>query len=306
MMYASIRSRPLAVKRSFFRAAAAIVTAALITSMLSAQSSGGVLARHYHDGDSLHYQMEATNQNHERVTRYAARADGVTHRDSAGRFVEDFEWSRLVRDGRELALPTGTAGVRQRLTLAPEFMLQPNAASTSPALIGPVLDFFTFYVDLWISAKMPLVRAGDHARIPGKSSTSWADGKDLVIAEDAVDLDITLGTVDSAAHVAHLAVRHVPTSNLLIRLPSEWMRVPLGDAPNNWVEVTHGANGAYVAAVGRETFDVQLVVSLVDGRIVSATMENPVDVLERTCSDAALTSCGDAARYRILRRIALR
>jgi hypothetical protein len=48
----------------------------------------------------------------------------------------------------------------------------------------------------------------------------------------------------------------------------------------------------YVAAVGRETFDVQLVVSLVDGRIVSATMDNPVDVLERTCSDAALTSCG--------------
>jgi hypothetical protein len=32
-------------------------------------------------------------------------------------------------------------------------------------------------------------------------------------------------------------------------------------------------------------------------------MENPVEVLERKCTDAALLHCGDPVRYQIMRRI---
>jgi hypothetical protein len=34
-------------------------------------------------------------------------------------------------------------------------------------------------------------------------------------------------------------------------------------------------------------------------------MDNPVDLDERVCRDAALSACGAPYRYRILRRIAL-
>jgi hypothetical protein len=264
------------------------------------------LARRYREGDSLHYRMDATNQNRDRVLKYSASTDGVVRRDSLGRFVEDFEWSHLVRNDSAISLPAGAPTVRQRLTLAPEFIIPPNVPKIHPALPGPVLDLFTFYADLWISAKMPLAHAGDHARLPGTSANSWADGQTLIVAEDAIDFEMTLTAVDTVARVARLEVRHVPTAEPHVRLSADWMKVPLFDKPNNWVEVTRGEHGSYTAAVGRETFDVRLVVSLTDGRILSATMDNPVDVLERTCSDAALTSCSPPTRYKILRTIALR
>lgn len=277
----------------------------LVAAPLRAQGQS-LLARRYREGDSLHYQMEASNQDRDRLLRYTAHVDGAVHRDSLGRFVEDFEWSHLVLDDSATALPGGTPAVRQRLTLAPEFMLPPDVGHTYPALIAPVLDLLTFYVDLWLSAKLPLAHAGDHVRVPGHGPNSWADGRRLVLGEDAIDFDITLTSVDTLQRLARLEVRHLPTSDLHVTLPADWMRAPLFDSPNNWVQVAHADSGRYIAGVGRETFDVQLAVSLTDGRLLSAAMVNPVDVLERTCSDAALTACGDSVRYRILRTIVLR
>jgi len=275
-----------------------------LAGQLRAQSSAGLLVRRYHDGDSLHYRMDGTNQHPGSLRRYSARTDGVVRRDTAGRFVEEIDWSHLMRNDSEVAIPVSAA--HQRLTLEPGVMLPPDMAHINPALIGPALDLFTFYVDLWLSAKLPLRHAGDHIRVPGHGANSWADGQHVVLGEDAVDFDITLGGVDSAAGTVQLDVRHVPTTDSHVRLPAAWMRAPLFDTPSNWVQVTHAADGSYVAGVGRETFDVQLVVSLVDGRIISATMDNPVDVLERVCSDAELASCGDESRYRIFRHVTLR
>jgi hypothetical protein len=84
------------------------------------------------------------------------------------------------------------------------------------------------------------------------------------------------------------------------------MHVPVADTPNNWAEVGKSKDGKYVASVGKETFDVVIETSLTDGRILSATMDNPVEVLERECSDAALTSCGEPIRYQIRRLIEIR
>jgi hypothetical protein len=88
-------------------------------------------------------------------------------------------------------------------------------------------------------------------------------------------------------------------------LPGAWMHTPVSDTPNNWVQVGKDRDGKYVASVGKETFDDVIKTSLADGRILSATMENPVEVLERQCNDAALTVCGDPIRYQIRRRIAI-
>jgi hypothetical protein len=61
----------------------------------------------------------------------------------------------------------------------------------------------------------------------------------------------------------------------------------------------------FAASVGKETFGVTLNVDTSNGKILSARMENPVSKVTRTCSDAALTACGDAQATPILRRIEL-
>ena len=64
-------------------------------------------------------------------------------------------------------------------------------------------------------------------------------------------------------------------------------------------------DGKYLAAVGKETFDVEIKLSLADGKILSATIDNPVQTIERECEDAALTKCGDPRPHPIRRQIEL-
>ena len=81
------------------------------------------------------------------------------------------------------------------------------------------------------------------------------------------------------------------------------MQAPVADTANNWVEVTKTKDGKYEAGVGKETFDVTIIVSTVDGKILSAIMENPVVTSSRLCDDAALTKCGAAHPHTIHRHI---
>jgi hypothetical protein len=59
----------------------------------------------------------------------------------------------------------------------------------------------------------------------------------------------------------------------------------------------------YMAMVGKETFDCEIKVSLVSGKILSATMDNPVEVVVRPCKDEALTRCGPSFRCHFRRQI---
>ena len=52
-----------------------------------------------------------------------------------------------------------------------------------------------------------------------------------------------------------------------------------------------------MAEVGKETFEVEINVSLKNGKIISATIDNPVEVLSRDCEDAELSRCGPPKRF---------
>jgi hypothetical protein len=95
----------------------------------------------------------------------------------------------------------------------------------------------------------------------------------------------------------------VPAEHPNLEFPAAWMQVPVADTLNNWVEVRKTEHGNYLAAVGKETFDVSIVASTADGRILSASMDNPVITKRRECHDAALTQCGDATPQTIHRHV---
>lgn len=268
----------------------------------SGSPTASPFSRQYREGEKISYHMKATNKDHLETSSYEAQADGVVKKDAAGHFYEEYQWSGVVWNGQTAQVP---AGFRQILSLDPNSRPQlPDLQHGGPDLVGPTLDLFTFYTDLGIALRNPALKAaGDHAYVKWGGPNSWAAGEGLILGEDSIDFDLTVQSVDHEKGTASLLVRHVPPPDPKIHLPAEWMHTPVADTPNNWVEVGKNASGEYRVSIGKETFDDVIVISLVDGRILSATMDNPVQVLERQCSDAALTACGKPIRYEIRRQI---
>ena len=271
-----------------------------------AEPEASPLARRYVEGESARYVMTGTNQGRERTIRYTAEAEARVVRDAQGRFVEDFRWTRLSVGGRDVPLDEKSAAFRQRLSLDPGVeMAPPDISGISPMLFGPVFDLMTFYVDLHPSLHQGRLRKpGDRVHVPHGQPNSWADGTQVTLGEDCIDFDLALEQVEPAR--ALLRVRHVPPKETTIRLPAPWMQERVhADAPNNWVQVQRAKDG-FVAAAGHEVFDVVIEVERPSGRILTATMDNPVDIVQRHCADESLAEPKEPVRYRIHRRIELR
>jgi hypothetical protein len=150
----------------------------------------------------------------------------------------------------------------------------PDLSQVIP-LVGPITDLLTFYSDLLLAARQSsLAKSGDHFYFKHGTPNSSADGNYILTGEDSIDFDISLTGVDHAAKIATAVVRYVVPAQPRIKLPADWMRTPVSDTPNNWVQVSKNFGSKsdadkYVASVGKETFDVELKVSLADGRIIS-------------------------------------
>ncbi len=74
--------------------------------------------------------------------------------------------------------------------------------------------------------------------------------------------------IPTSGSLKTLLVRHIPAKKIQIKLPAPWMTEPVADMTNKWVNIAHAGN-KYVAEVGKETFDVEMKISLPDGKILS-------------------------------------
>jgi hypothetical protein len=259
-------------------------------------------ARKYTEGEVIVFTLRATNQDRERTLSYSARAQGIVRRDPAG-FYEEYEWTDLVVDGNPIAFPEANQKFRQRVSLAPESPTQiPNWSQVHPSLVGPIFDLLNFYSDLALAARMPgLSKTGDRVFYGHNRSHSWADGRAILVGEDAIDFDVTLRELNAADRTATLAVRHIPPASPAINLVADWMRAPVAKGENNWTQVVRYPPGKYTASVGREEIEVTLVIDVGDGKPLSGTMENTIEVRERECEDAVAAKCGAPRSYRIKR-----
>jgi hypothetical protein len=259
------------------------------------------LLRQYRAGETLVWHMKGVNEN----WHYEIQADGIVKKDSAGAYFEEYRWSKMLSDGQVAVLSPASMQFRQQLSLDPSFNpAMPNLSQVDPKLIGPITDLMTFYVDLWLAVKTgQLIHAGDHFYIKNGTPSSWADGTYVLTGESAIDFDITLKALNTADNAATVLVRHVPPEKLQLRLPAAWMNEPVADTPNNWVMVSKTPDGKYIAGVGKETFDVEMKVSLQDGRLLTGSMDNLVKTVMRQCEDQALTKCSDPMPHPISRKI---
>jgi len=280
------------------------LTILLASTLVSAQMpapGGSPLTRHYRDGETLTYHMTATNED----WHYTADASATARKTASGSYIEDFRWTGMTSNGQPITLSPAMAQFRQPLSLDPSWTpSMPDLSKVDLQLVGPITDLMTFYVDLWLMNKVGILQhPGDHFLVPNPQVASWADGTHVLIGTDHIDFDLNLQSIDPVKGTAVVVVRHVPPSSPNLQLPAEWMRPPVADTPNNWVEVTKTDSGKYLAEVGKETFDVLITVSTADGRILSASMDNPVVMSARECEDAALATCGAAQPHTIHRHI---
>src|SRR5258708_5424083 len=315
---ASLRSITPLVSSSRMKAYrnSALALAAILAALAGAPSAIGdetpvpeasPLARRYTEGQTLVYRIRGSNHGRDLTTSYAAQARGFVRRDPGGWLYEEFAWIELEHDGKPIELPEASLAFRQRLSLTRDSPMQiPNLSTLHPALVPAVLDLLNFYGDLSLAGRLPQLRAaGDRAYFAHNLAHSWADGRVLLVGEAAVDFDVSLVDVKAAERTATVSLRHVQPTEPAIKISADWMRKPVAEGPNNWTQVRRTPAGKYVASIGREVVKVTLILDTTDGRLVSATLDNSVDVLERECDDFALARCGEPVRYRVYREVEL-
>ena len=283
-----------------FVSLAVLLASTLVSAQIPAPS-GGPLTRHYRDGETLTYHMTATNED----WHYTADASGTANKTASGSYIEEFRWTGMTSNGQSINLAPVMVEFREPLSLDPSWTPSaPDLSKVDPKMVGPILDLMTFYVDLWLINKVGIFQhPGSHFYMPTPQASSWADGTRVLVGKSHIDFDLNLQSIDPVKQTAVVVVHHVPPSHPDLQLPAEWMQAPVADTANNWVEVTKSKDGKFQAGVGKETFDDTIIVSTADGRILSATMENPVVTSSRDCDDAALTKCGVARPHTIHRHV---
>ena len=217
--------------------AIAVLWAAVPRSTAQEPTPEPLLARRYQEGERFGYLMTARNND----SAYEVRLTASVLRDAAGRFVEEYAWSDLMVDGIPRQLTPTSQQFRQWVTLGGDApFVFPDLSRLQPGLIGPVTDLLTFYADLFLAMNAGRLRApGDRFLVRRDAPNSWADGSVVLVGEGAIDFDITLTDIDRVNGVAALLVKHVVPEEPAIRIPAAWMRAPVADTPNNWVQVRY-------------------------------------------------------------------
>jgi hypothetical protein len=263
-----------------------------------------LLLRHYHEGEHLTYRVKGVPDwhGHDEV-----QADGIVKKDPDGTYFEEYEWSAPSDQG---------VAVRQQISLDPNGKLAlPSFTDADLWLSYPMVQMWGIYIEVRLAVKGKLTRAGDHFHFSFGGPASCLVGKqipvtnlskcgdDVLLAQFANDFDYTLKDVNRANDTATLVVRHVAPEIPDVKLPAEWMRKPVAGTPNNEVVVRKTGEGTYLTAVGKTTQTDEIVLSLSDGKILSATLDNPGEVVERECADSALTQCGEPQSRSVRARV---
>jgi hypothetical protein len=275
-----------------------VVVASAIAGQQAATETGS-LERRYTSGVVSHYRMTGNNDGWE----YTIEATDVVKRNPSGRYYEEIGWSDLTSNAQQTLTPASLA-LRQTVSLddPSSYMSVPNLATVQPLLIGPITDTLTIYSDLLLAMQSKLVRPGQTAYVSRTTPNSWSDGQRVILGQDVVDFSLKVETVNPAEHTETLLIQHVPPPALHVQLPAKWMQKTTSSRPSNFVQVSKQDDG-FIAEVGKETFDVRLVVDTYDGHILSAAMHNPVALTTRRCTDRELTQCGPEASKTTLREI---
>jgi hypothetical protein len=271
-----------------------LLSALVLPAFLAAPAAAASpLARHYVEGETFKYRITGKMVNNGRD--YSSEAEATVRKSTAGVFYEELKWA-VGEEGASVP-----EDFRQYVSLDPLFKPQmPSKAGAG------FLDMLNFYADLWLVIRQDGIRKpGDHAYFKRSLPNSWAWGNTLV-GYDCIDFDMTFAELNASSGTAKVLVKHVPPPGGCSRQPpAEWMAKPVADTANNFFQVTKQPDGRYNAGVGKEFFDVDITLEMPSGKMLAATMYNPVTGISRVCSDEKLSDCGEPEPFSLVRNISM-
>ncbi|MFZ4714589.1 MAG: hypothetical protein ACOYL6_12780 [Bacteriovoracaceae bacterium] len=273
--------------------------------LIACSSSSELFVRRYEKDEHILYHLKTRVTNRQGVHIYRVLARAVVTQDENEHYSEEFSWSDLSLD--EKKIPLNDLSIKPlKLSLAPKTPISvPNYSGYHPALMIPALDLTTIYADLRLAHRYAHLDVGEQRVVKHGVPVSWADGKHLLVAEDAIDFVITLVKKDEQKKTLEILIKHTPPDKERVQLFAPWMKKPVNKTPNNWVQVKQLTPEGYLIGIGHETFSVRLKMDSLYGKIIEANLENTIEILERTCSDAAWVVCEFSDRYQLKRELIL-
>ncbi len=171
-------------------------------------------------------------------------------------------------------------------------------------VVGPVTDLHTFLVAVSPQVGVDKVqRPGETYTSPEAPVASWANGDDIPVGEDCIQIAITLKELH--ADTAVYETRFTPPAEQTLEMLKPWMEAQVVEGtPNNFQQQMKIGPAAAVMW-GREEFVITSTIRRADGMILEATMDNTLDLRLKVGCDPALDTCQHELPMKIQRDLTL-
>ncbi len=276
-----------------------------------AGTSGHVHQRLYVPGDQYQYRMVRTYYENGAFKREEV-VESVHEVPAEGPPRERIRFTKLTKrtvdETKDLseaiaAFPPYEASIAQADN--PDALALPDIKGWDMGVVGPVTDLHTFLV-----AVSPQVGV-DQVTLPGESHTlpeapmaSWANGDDIPVGEDCIQISITLIGLD--AETAVYETRFMPPDEPILEMLKPWMEAQVVEGtPNNFQQLTK-LDASAMVMWGREEFVITSTVRRSDGMILEASMDNHLDLRLKVGCDPALNTCQHELPMKIRRELSLK
>lgn len=264
-------------------------------------ADASILERKYIVGETQKYRiLNSYFTNGNPTGGYEGRAISTVKTEAGGVFFEEIQWTKISKNGSSIEIP---ADFRQYVSHDPRFILKlpPLTLSNSAALF----DTLNFYANYFVAMKSKVQKAGDHDYVDNLGvPATWTDGKTVIFGADCIDFDITLLSVSGDS--ASIRVVNTPSKNICnYSYPTEltWLSRFMKDTSNNWFNVVDLKNGSFVVQYGLEVINTVINVNLSSGKILSASMHNPVTHQTAICKGLGKDTCGDFKKETLSREV---
>ncbi|MEM9024292.1 MAG: hypothetical protein AAGB22_11150 [Bacteroidota bacterium] len=273
------------------------------TAMLSAQENAFTYSRQPSSNQELQYSLRTDyyeNGSWKRQT--VARA--VLTATEGDVPQESVRWTSLVQ---HTAADTIRYDTNAQRTAPYSFSLHPEGSLEAPRFDDPVMlsslaDLTTFLVAISPQAGSHKVQqAGGSYHNPEPARGDFSDAFNTPVGEDCMDITVHLVRMnrDTAVYRTTFLVPAKPCLELVGGI------APSPENPVNFQMAQGVGNGRMNLLYGQETFVVESHVRRRDGALLSATMDNVLDLRMKVFCDAQYANCQTELPWKISRKVVL-
>jgi len=275
-----------------------------------AGANGHVHKRTYVPGETYRYRMVRTYYENGAFKREEV-AESSHEVPAEGLPRERIRFTKLTKKTGEetkdlseaiAAFPAYEASIAQADN--PDALSLPDIKGWDMAIVGPVTDLHTFLVAVSPQAGVDKVsRPGETYALPEVPVASWANGDDIPVGEDCIQISISLEELHDTTAVYE--TRFMPPQEGCLEPLQPWMEAPVVEGTPNNFQQKMDLGGAAMVMWGREEFVIRSTVRRSDGMILEASMTNHLDLRLKVGCDPALNTCQHELPMKIRRELSL-